>query len=533
MLGPLTVRRGRELVPVPGETQRTLLALLALHRPQAVAPDRLVGELWPGRLPRNPRNALQQSVLKARAALGDPAALVTTPDHGYRLDERLVTVDAEQLSGLVRRARSDLAAGSMESAQRDFRAALQLWRDDPYPELADLPAARAEVERLAELRLVALEGRVEADLAVDSPEALVVELLALVEAHPLRERLWRHLMVALYRAGRQVDALEAYRSARRRLRDEAGVEPGADLRHTQALVLAQDPSLRPASRDSVRTTPPAVAELLGSIRSAATSMRAAGLEAERAELLLAMARALNSPPTAYDHALWLRELDAARDELEAAVAWAADHDQPEVALGLAVELSRYWDHRRLVRTGVEVLERVLAGSTGPSSARSEALTWLAFFLFERGDHDQALARLDESEREAIECHDAARQAGCYAVASVLLRGVDPSRARERAAEAVALFGRHGTRRETAYGWTTRALAALADDRLDEAAGAATAAEALYAELGDRRGLAWTKSTQAAIADATGDAGAARTLRADARAVALEVEDSRAAGLLGG
>lgn len=530
VLGPVTVRRGKDLVPVPGETQRTLLALLALHRPYAVSADRLVEELWQRRTPANPRNALQQSVAKLRSALGDPAAVLTTDDHGYLLDRSRVTVDAEQLTGLVARAREDLAAGSVRTAQRDLRAALQLWRGDPYPELADLPAGRAESERLAELRLAAVESRVEADLALEPAEAVVVELGPLVEAHPLRERLWAHLLVALYRAGRQVEALETYRTARRRLLEEAAVEPGADLRRTHDLVLAQDPSLD--ARPSVRVgpTPPAVAELLAAVRAAAGDLGGAGLDAARTQLLLSFARALNSPPTAYDHALWLAELDAARPELEAAVAWSVEHDRPDTALGLAVELARYWDHRRLLDPAVRLLELAVTASTGPTSTRSEALTWWAFFLFEQGDRAAALDRLGRAEQEAVGCGDRARLAGAYAVGSVVLRDVDPAAAHSRGARAVGLFARHGSRRETAYGWTTHALAALADGAAEDAARSASAALALYAELGDRRGLAWTKSTQAAVADARGDTRTALALRADARAVALEVEDTRAAGL---
>jgi tetratricopeptide (TPR) repeat protein len=191
-----------------------------------------------------------------------------------------------------------------------------------------------------------------------------------------------------------------------------------------------------------------------------------------------------------------------------------------------VEAARYWAHRRKVGVARRALSRAVDAAMACSSVRSEALTWLAFFEAEDGDLEPALAHLRDAVDDARAAGDRARAAGAGAVASVLLRDRDPSTARRHADDAVDLFVAHGTRREIAYGWTTHALAALAAGSPDDAAESARAAAAIYAELGDRRGLAWTRATQSRIAATLGDDEQAEALHAEARTIALDVEDVR-------
>ena len=527
VLGPLVVHRDGHRIAVRGATQRTVLALLVLHRWTPVSADRLIDELWGDRGPHNPRNALQQSIVKLRAALGRDDEAVITDQGGYRLDRAGVHLDVSRFEALVEDGRWQSAAGDHAAAQRRFREALALWRGHPFAELRDVVGVDAEIARLEELRLLAIEGRIEADLTLVRPETVAVELGPLLEAHPLRERLWRHLVVALYRAGRQADALDAYQRARITLIEQVGVEPGADLQHVHGLVLARDPSLLPPRRPAVDMLATSTYELLSAVRTASAALAYAGRHRDHADLVLAYVRALNRQPAAYVHDLWLGAFDAAHDRITAAITWAVEHDRVDTALGLAVETARYWDHRQLLDTAHATLALVVAADPTPSSTRSEALTWLAFIAAEQGDTDGALHALDEAVADARQAEDPAREAGASAIASVVLRGQDPAASARRASHAVDLFVTHGTRREIAYGWTTHALAALAAGDPQTAEASARAATAIYAELGDRRGLAWTRATQSSIATALGLDDEADALRTEARTVALDVEDIRA------
>ncbi len=529
VLGPLIVRRDDRRITIPGATQRALLTLLVLHRPGPVSADRLVEGLWVETRPRNPRNALQQAIVKLRTALhhaDDP--VIVTDGAAYRLDAASVRLDVERFATLVDHAQEDLAGGNLAAAQRRFQEALALWRDRPFTDLPDTLQAESELTRLHELRLGAIEGRIEADLGLGRADAVVVELGPLLEAHPLRERLWRHLMVALYRAGRQADALEAYRRARTTLVEQVGVEPGEDLQRVHDLILARDPSLLPRRRPAAGVVAGPVYDLLEAVRDAAGALSAAGRDSDHAQLVLAFVRALNREPAAYVHQRWLSEFDAAHDSIAAAISWAIAHGRPDTACALVVEVAHYWDHRQLIDTARATLSLVAAADPSPSSKRSEALTWLAFFASEQGDVDDAMAYLETAVADANAAGDPAREAGAGAIASVVLRDLDPTAAERRASAAVDLFLAHGDRREIAYGWTTHALAALAAGAPQAAAGSARAAAAIYAELGDRRGLAWTRATQSRIAATLGLDADAAALRDEARTVALHIEDTRTA-----
>ena len=194
-------------VPVRGAKQRTVLALLALHRGKPVSADRLIDALWGDRQVANPVNALQAQIGQLRRTLG--ATAIVTSDAGYALDIGPDDLDAARFEQLVAQGRRLLEEGEMAPASTALGEALRLRRGEPLAEFADAGFADAERAHLAELTLVAIETRVEADLALGRHGELVGELEALCREHPLRERLWELLMLALYRAGRQGDALGA------------------------------------------------------------------------------------------------------------------------------------------------------------------------------------------------------------------------------------------------------------------------------------------------------------------------------------
>ena len=241
ILGPLEVAGDDGPLDLPAGKPRALLALLLLHRGEVVSVDRLVDELWGEAPPPTAAKNVQGYVARLRRVLGNGALLTQPP--GYAL--RVETLDAAHFEALVDEARHEEPAAAAPRLQR----ALALWRGPPLAEFAYEPFAQDEIRRLEELRLAALEDRIEADLALGRHEEVVAALESLAREQPLRERLQGLRLVALYRCGRQVEALEAYRATRRRLVDELGVEPGPELKELERRVLAQDPSLDPPRRD--------------------------------------------------------------------------------------------------------------------------------------------------------------------------------------------------------------------------------------------------------------------------------------------
>ena len=231
-------------VPVRGAKQRALLALLALRPGQPVSADRLIDVLWGDGQAANPANALQAQVGQLRRTLG-PAAIVTT-GAGYALDAGPGDVDVVRFEQLAARGRHLFEEGETALASTTLSEALRLWRGEPLSDFTYAGFFDAERTRLDELILLAIETRVEADLVLGRHGELAGELEALCRAHPLRERLWELLMLALYRAGRQGEALRAYTDARDRLVGELGIDPGPALRELEARILAQDPSLAAA-----------------------------------------------------------------------------------------------------------------------------------------------------------------------------------------------------------------------------------------------------------------------------------------------
>src|SRR5215210_112024 len=213
ILGPLEVRADGRTVALGGAKPRAVFAVLALHANQPVSTERLAVGLWGEDAPPSAVKTVQVYVARLRKALGDPGLLVTTSG-GYCLRVERGGLDAERFDDRVAAGRDALAAGRSDEAAAELGAALELWRGPPLAELASMPFAPAEVARLEELQLAAMELRIDAELAAGRHAELVAELQQLTGAHPWRERLHAQLMLALYRAGRQAEALEAYRRAR-------------------------------------------------------------------------------------------------------------------------------------------------------------------------------------------------------------------------------------------------------------------------------------------------------------------------------
>jgi DNA-binding SARP family transcriptional activator len=249
ILGPLEVAANGRAVPLGGTKQRALLAVLLLHRGAVVPTDRLVEDLWGDDAPAAAAKTVQVHVSRLRKALGNAA--LETRAGGYALDVETESVDLFRFEDLTQDGRRLLAAGDAAAARAAFGEALALWRGPPLADFAYEPFAQTEISRLEELRVAALEDRIDADLALGETASLVPELEALISSHPLRERLRRQLMLALYRAGRQADALRAYREGRSAL-DDLGIEPTRGLRELEAAILRHDPSLDPTVRPGRR-----------------------------------------------------------------------------------------------------------------------------------------------------------------------------------------------------------------------------------------------------------------------------------------
>ena len=254
ILGPLVVRSDAGAMVLGGARPRAVLAVLLLHPNESVSAERLAVALFGEDAAAGTVKTVRVHVSRLRRALGDPEVLTTTTD-GYRLRVHPDELDAERFERLTGDGQEALRAGQPERAAAVLREALGLWRGPPLGELADVPFAAAEVARLEEQRLAALEARVEADLAVGRHAELIGELRQLTSTHPLRERLQGQLMLALYRGGRQADALQAYRRARELLVDGLGIEPGHELRGLEQSILRQDPRLDFAARERADEAP--------------------------------------------------------------------------------------------------------------------------------------------------------------------------------------------------------------------------------------------------------------------------------------
>jgi DNA-binding SARP family transcriptional activator len=239
LLGPLEVIRDGAPVDISGHRQRSLLALLLVRARQLVPTERLVDELWGEEAPRTATTSLQNAISQLRRVLGPQVLQTRTP--GYVLDVEPESIDVHRFERLLRRARGEAA----DERAATLRAALDLWRGAPLAEFELEPFAQAEIRRLSELRLAALEDRIEADLELGLAAELIGELEGLIEQEPLRERPRGHLMLALYRSGRQAEALTAYQDARRVLTEELGIDPSTPLQQLHGAILRQEAGLEP------------------------------------------------------------------------------------------------------------------------------------------------------------------------------------------------------------------------------------------------------------------------------------------------
>ena len=291
ILGPLEVDdRGRRL-PLRGPRQRVLLASLLLRAGEIVPEDRLLDEVWRGEPPPSGGAALRvriSQLRKALAAAGSPPTL-TTRSPGYVLEVDAGQVDALRFERLLEEGRRSLAAGDPAAAAARLREALELWRGPALAEFADEPFAAAEIARLEGLRLEAVEERIEAELQLGRHRELAAELEALASEHPFRERLCAQLMLALYRSGRQAEALAAYRTARSVYVEELGIEPTRRLQELEQAILRQDASLdaaAPPAADRPAARPAAGERKLATILVAAPAGCPDDGDPERSSALL-------------------------------------------------------------------------------------------------------------------------------------------------------------------------------------------------------------------------------------------------------
>jgi ABC-type transport system substrate-binding protein/DNA-binding SARP family transcriptional activator len=244
ILGDIEVRDQGRVVALGGPKQRALLAILLLRANETVSRDRLIDELWGERPPARAGHTLDSSVHRLRRALGpDGAEMLRTRGSGYQLQVAAGALDLDLFQRLAADGARALENGSYERAANKLAAALAIWRGPPLADLDHEPFARVELDRLEELRLTALEDRIEADLALGRHTSTVAELQALVAEHPLREVFRSQLMLALYRSGRQADALDVYQEAREYMVGELGIEPGKRLQSLHNAILRQDDTL--------------------------------------------------------------------------------------------------------------------------------------------------------------------------------------------------------------------------------------------------------------------------------------------------
>jgi DNA-binding SARP family transcriptional activator len=241
VLGPVEAVVDGEPVALPAAKPRALLAVLLLNRNRVVPVHELVAELWSDEPPETSTKALQVYVSQLRKAVG-PDRLSTRPP-GYSLRVEEGELDLNEFERLAREGRERLAAGDAEAAAERLGQALDLWRGPAFAEFRSEPFAREAGARLDDIRLAAVEDRVEADLALGRHDRLVSELEELVARNPFRERLRGQLMLALYRCGRQAEALDVYRRTRETLVDELGIEPGPELQELEQAILRQDRDL--------------------------------------------------------------------------------------------------------------------------------------------------------------------------------------------------------------------------------------------------------------------------------------------------
>ena len=258
ILGELQVVQAGQPRDLGSLRQRSLLARLLVRAGQPISTDRLLEELWPEEVPDKARHTLHVYISRVRAVLGDGRDRLESDTTGYRLRIEPDELDALRFERLSSEGRDALAEDRPEAASEALAAALSLWRGPALVEFADEPFAEAEATRLDQLRLGTQEDRIRADLALGRHAELVEQLRTLTLEQPFREALWEQYMLALYRSGRQAEALQVFGEARLHLAEELGIEPGPALKRMEQRVLAQDPELDLAPKRDRGTRPAAV-----------------------------------------------------------------------------------------------------------------------------------------------------------------------------------------------------------------------------------------------------------------------------------
>ena len=263
ILGPVEVRIDDAPAALGGPRQRAVLAILAIRPNQVVSVDRLIDDLWEEHPPDRAVHTVHVFVSRLRRALSSAGDRLITRPPGYVLELKADELDADRFERLYKTGCAALNAGRAEDAVALLSQAMALWRGPPLADFTYEPFAQGAIARLDELRLNAREELIEAQLAAGRHEQVVSELEFLIREHPFRERPRGQLMLALYRCGRQAQALEAFQEARRTLIEELGVEPGDALRELEQAILRQDPVLQPPTAGAIAeaTSAPAEAEI--------------------------------------------------------------------------------------------------------------------------------------------------------------------------------------------------------------------------------------------------------------------------------
>lgn len=287
ILGPLEVVDERGVVRLGGTRQRAALAVLLLNANRVVSVDRIVEDLYAGTAPVTALKQVQRQISELRKTIGS-MSVIETHSPGYVIRLSPEQLDLSVFERLAADAGAALSAGDPGSAADLWRQALGLWRGAPLADLTYESFAQAAIERLDEIRLAALEQRIDADLALGRAGELVAELGELVQEHPVRERFHAQLMLALYQCGRQAEALSAYREARTKLMDAFGIEPGPALKQLEHQILEQDPRLERVSGASAgRQTGVLAVTRAGSGVAALTALAKPLARAPGQELILA------------------------------------------------------------------------------------------------------------------------------------------------------------------------------------------------------------------------------------------------------
>jgi DNA-binding SARP family transcriptional activator/tRNA A-37 threonylcarbamoyl transferase component Bud32 len=387
ILGPLEVSHDGEPVELGGPKPRALLAVLLVNAGEVVTADRLIDELWGEAPPKSAGHLLHVYVSSLRKALAPLSAragrqIIGSQPPGYVLELAPDELDARRFERLVAEGRRELAGGNAERAAELLGEALGLWRGPALADFTYEPFAQAEIARLEELRLVAREERIEAELALGRHTVVVPELERLAAENPFRERLHGQLMLALYRCGRQADALEAFRQARRALVEELGIEPGPSLRRLQQAILRHDASLELLAAGSPPPVPARTTRKLVTVVAAdlAPSAELDGLDAEARDAIASRVLDLLATVLARRGAQIERVAGeailgvfgvpvASEDDALRAVAAAAEA-RDEIAADRK-GLTAAWGVAVAPRVGVEAGEVLVADAGGRSSVRGD------------------------------------------------------------------------------------------------------------------------------------------------------------------